>query len=183
MDVDPPLRGATWPNDDAELRCGPRGCSLEFQWHHHIPTDIVRKPFLEVCGDLNLAVCAMCGIHVLWSSQMGTRAVPLVLTALKLGMAYFGQFSHRSAHDFKSSSSVAKALQSAGLMISQMEHKAHHKPPHDIDYCLVGVCNRPMDAARKAIPNDRAWLCIFLLWTIFDVKVLSWGIEALMGTQ
>jgi hypothetical protein len=125
----------------------------------------------------------MCAIHILYSSQMGTRAVPLVLTALKLGMAYFGQFSHRSAHDFKSTCCVAKALQTAGLMIGRMEHKAHHKPPYDVDYCLMGVCNRPMDAARKAIPNDRAWLCIFLMWTIFDVKVLSWAIEALMGTQ
>jgi hypothetical protein len=155
---------------------------LEFQWHHHIPTDIVRKPFLEVCGDLNLAVGAMCAIHVLWSSQMGSKAVPLILTALKLGMAYFGQFSHRTAHDFKCTSSFAKGLQRAGLMISQLEHKAHHKPPHDIDYCLVGVCNRPVDALRKAIPNDRVWLVIFLLWTIFDVKLLSCAIEALMGT-
>ena len=155
---------------------------LEFQWHHHIPTDIVRKPFLEVCGDLNMAVCIMCAIHVLWSSEMGSRAVPLILISLKLGMAYFGQFSHRTAHDFKGTSAFAKGLQRAGLMISQLEHKAHHKPPHDIDYCLVGVCNRPMDALRKAIPNDRVWLVIFLLWTVLDVKVLSLAIEAIMGT-
>lgn len=155
---------------------------LEFQWHHHIPTDIVRKPFIEVCGDLNVAAVIMCSIHVLWSSQMGSQAVPLILGSLKLFMAYFGQFSHRTAHDFKCTSPFAKGLQRVGLMISQQAHKAHHKPPHDMDYCLVGVCNRPMDALRKAIRNDHVWLVIFGLWTVLDIKLLSWAVEALMGT-
>ena len=97
-------------------------------------------------------------------------------------MAYFGQFSHRTAHDFKCTSAFAKGLQRAGMMISQADHKAHHKPPHDVDYCLVGVCNRPVDALRKAIPNDSVWLVIFVLWTALDIKLLSWAIEALMGT-
>ena len=32
---------------------------LEFQWHHFIPSDIAREHFLDVAGDLNIAVSIM----------------------------------------------------------------------------------------------------------------------------
>merc|ERR1719376_1154381 len=32
---------------------------LEFQWHHFIPSDIAREHFLDVAGDLNIAISIM----------------------------------------------------------------------------------------------------------------------------
>ena len=37
---------------------------LEFQWHHTIPSDIVRKDFIYVCGDINMAVVILVPIYV-----------------------------------------------------------------------------------------------------------------------
>lgn len=146
---------------------------LEFQWHHSIPDDIVRKPFVDVVGDLNVVCFILMVIHITFSSKMCTDPVALTLTGFKLFMAYFGQFSHRSAHDVNGKNPVVKALQKAGLMISTRNHQSHHKPPHDKDFCLIGVCNPIFNVARTAIPNDRVWLVLFTLWTFFDVKLAT----------
>lgn len=54
-------------------------------------SDICKKDFLDVLGDLNVVVGLLTAIHVGWSSQWGTEPLALVLTGCKLFMAYFGQ--------------------------------------------------------------------------------------------
>merc|ERR1719483_1287705 len=87
---------------------------LEFQWHHCIPSDIAREHFLDVAGDLNIAVSIMASLHIVWSSSWTSHPYCSMFGGLKLFMAWFGQYSHRSAHSPrpKSLSPITKALQS-----------------------------------------------------------------------
>ena len=140
----------------------------------------MRKPFLEVCGDLNVVVGILCSIHFCYSCQFGTEPVALLLTGCKLFMAYFGQFSHMSAHNVTGRGPIANGLQKAGIMISFKDHHSHHTPPHDTDFCLVGVCNPIIQAARSVCSNDTAWLALFLAWSILDVKLATAAIHAVL---
>jgi hypothetical protein len=141
---------------------------LEFQWHHAIPDDIVRKDFVDVCGDLNVVVLILAAINLYLLDV--NSGVSMVIGGLKLWMAYFGQFSHKSAHSFGTSrADLATWLQKNSLMISAKEHMAHHKPPHDIDFCLIGACNPIIDALRSTTTNNVAWLTLFFFWSIFDL--------------
>jgi ubiquitin-conjugating enzyme E2 variant len=146
---------------------------LEFQWHHSIPDDIVRKSFIDVCGDLNVVILIVMIIN-LYLLPITTNPIALYLGALKLGMAYFGQFSHRSAHSVgKSLPKISKLLQQYGIMISQKDHMDHHTPPYSIDYCLIGVCNPIIDALRKVTTSNTIWLSVFLVWSVWDLYLLT----------
>mmetsp|Transcript_13083 Transcript_13083/g.18735 ORF Transcript_13083/g.18735 Transcript_13083/m.18735 type:complete len:289 (+) Transcript_13083:95-961(+) len=140
---------------------------LEFQWHHAIPYDIVQKDFVDVCGDLNVAIMILIPIYCTMLDL--DNGVAMVIGGLKLWMAYFGQFSHKSAHMYGNGNTLATWLQNHGLMISTKEHTAHHKPPHDIDFCLIGVCNPLIDALRTLTTNNRIWVSLFFIWSIFDL--------------
>lgn len=146
---------------------------LEFQWHHRIPDDIVRKDFVDVVGDLNVVCGILCGIHYAYSANMGTDAVAMQLTGLKLWMAYFGQFSHRSAHTASKLHPIPKALQQCGVMISVKDHKSHHTPPHDTDFCLIGVMNPIVALARRITTSNALWLTVFFAMSIFDIKAVA----------
>jgi len=155
---------------------------LEFQWHHAIPDDLVRKNFIDVCGDLNTVVLILAIINCFLLDIQNASGVPMVIGGMKLWMAYFGQFSHMSAHSFgRQRGPVAKWLQLYGFMISPKEHLDHHKPPHDLDFCLIGLCNPIIDAMRAVTTNNRVWLVLFLVWSVFDivvyVKFVEWAID------
>ena len=151
---------------------------LEFQWHHAIPDDGVRRDFVDVCGDLNMAIAILVVVN-LCMLDLGS-GVALTLGGLKLGMAYFGQFSHRSAHTFGPSRALAAQwLQTNGFMISPKEHMAHHKQPHDIDFCLIGLCNPIIDAMRLVTTNNYIWLSTLLIWSMFDLVCCTYIVEAL----
>jgi hypothetical protein len=134
---------------------------LEFQMHHHFPTDLVQRPFLDVLGDLNTVVT----ILVTWCVCLVDLHNPIVryMAGLKIFMAYYGQLSHRSAHTPSSKKNkVIEGLRSLGLMISLEKHRSHHRPPHDVDFCLVGVCNPLMDFLyHKVTQNRYVWMISF----------------------
>jgi hypothetical protein len=144
---------------------------FEFQWHHSIPDDLVRKDFVDVCGDLNVVIGIISAINlVLLRDFVLTSSVAHVLCGTKIFMAYFGQFSHRSAHSVGSRLSfAAKWLQKTGFMISTKNHMDHHQAPFDVDYCLIGVCNPIIDTMRKVTHSNTAWLALFFVWSIFDL--------------
>jgi len=148
--------------------------ALEFQWHHFIPTDIVRKDFSDVVGDLNVPVIAMGVIHCFYSTALLSEPIPMLLASLKLFWAWYGQASHRFAHNPKISQiPIAKFLQQVGLMVAVKDHKAHHQPPHEEDYCLIGIMNPMIDAMRTVSTNRFVWLGVFLSASIFDVVLLT----------
>ncbi|MEZ4269857.1 MAG: fatty acid desaturase CarF family protein, partial [Myxococcota bacterium] len=71
--------------------------ALEFQAHHVLPKDIVRKPFFDVLGDLNPIVIGH--LVVLGAITHFQNPVVNLLLGGKLLFAWWGQFSHRMAHE------------------------------------------------------------------------------------
>ncbi|GMI37255.1 hypothetical protein TrCOL_g10040 [Triparma columacea] len=146
--------------------------ALEFQWHHAIPTDIVDKDFMDVIGDLNIAVFPILAANMI-VMDYGRNRMMAIFMAMKLLMAYFGQFSHREAHNIRAGK-FSQFLQKAGFMISVKDHKAHHQPPHEDDFCLIGVCNHALQVMFKLAGHFQyAWLATFVLYCIFDNYILS----------
>ena len=125
-------------------------------------------------GDLNVVSLILVAIHFTYSAKMGTDALAMQFTGFKLWMAYFGQFSHRSAHTHTKLHPVAEALQSAGVMISAKDHRSHHTPPHETDFCLIGVMNPLLAAARTVTTNRHLWLLAFLAMSVFDIKAQTY---------
>jgi len=154
--------------------------------HHSISDDIVRKDFVDVCGDLNVVVGLLIVIHL--SLLDLTNPVSLLIGGTKIAMAYFGQFSHKSSHRINNNGSleqrIAKGLQQAGIMVSNRDHAAHHKEPYDQDFCLIGLCNPIIDAARKYVTtSNTAWLVAFFLLSVFDLTVYAALVNALFPQQ
>jgi palmitoyl-[glycerolipid] 3-(E)-desaturase len=149
---------------------------LEFQWHHSIPDDIVRKDFVDVCGDLNVVIGLLIVLNaVLLPLDSG---IALVMGGTKLLMAYFGQFSHRSAHSMgKSLSPVAQWLQRRGFMVSTKAHMSHHQAPYNVDYCLVGPGNALIDFMRTVTQSNAVWLSVFLVWSLLDIYAMTYAME------
>lgn len=151
--------------------------ALEFQWHHEIPTDIVAKDFMDAIGDLNVAVLPIFALTLATSNVLRDRLV-VFLAGLKLLMAWFGQFSHRSAHN-RNAGIGATALQRVGLMISVRTHKMHHAAPHEEDFCLIGICNPVVQLLFNAFGNRQLlWWLFFAAFTTFDNYIIAWAIRS-----
>ena len=151
---------------------------LEFQWHHIIPDDLCRKDFSQVCGDLNLAVYVMLPLNWLVWAKFGTDPVVVLASALKVLMAYLGQYSHRSAHQVNRAKrgGLTCWLQDVGVLISVGDHHKHHTPPHNTNFCLIGICNVVVGAIFKTI-SANAQLALFIAMSLFDVPVLCWALK------
>lgn len=136
----------------------------------------------QCCADLNVVVGLLAGLHFFYSSNLGTDPVALTLTGCKLIMAYFGQFSHRSSHMVHGRSAAQKWLQNNGLMISFKDHHVHHTPPHDDNFCLIGLGNPLLTfLTQKVTSSPNVWLAVFLLWSVFDVKVMAAVLNSVLG--
>lgn len=160
--------------------------ALEFQWHHYIPNDITSKSLVQACGDLNVAMAANIAACAVMSLFIEDSLSLWGVMGLKVLMAYYGQFSHRSAHDhFAHRNPLIKALQSTGLLVSARDHKLHHTAPHDLDFCLVGICNPLFDRMNKWITNPETsrwvWLIAFIGWTIVDVPLIHMTLSKVLN--
>eukprot|EP00980_Cylindrotheca_fusiformis_P024490 scaffold11961_cov122-Cylindrotheca_fusiformis.AAC.2 len=134
---------------------------LEFQMHHHFPTDLVQRRLLDVFGDLNTVISVLAVWCLLLMNF--SNPIPRYMAGLKLAAAYYGQFSHRSAHTPSTANSVfIEGLRSVGAMIPLAEHRSHHRPPHNNNFCLVGVCNPVVDFLyNKVTRNRQLWMIGF----------------------
>lgn len=152
---------------------------LEFQMHHYFPTDLVQRNFLDVCGDLNFVVSFLFA----WNCLILDMSDPIVrfMGALKFFMAYYGQFSHRSAHTPSSvNNKIVQGLRNLGLMIPLDNHRSHHRPPHDKDFCLVGVANPLINFLySKGTRNRWFWMFGFFTVGLFGVPAEAYLMEKL----
>ena len=138
---------------------------LEFQWHHVIPQDIVLRPFLSVCGDLNTIVA----VHLFAIGLMSNFSDPLTNTigASKLFMAYLGQWSHRQAH-MRGGSLGGSSL---GTLPKHV-HAEHHVNYTSGFTILNGLTDGIVSHLFKRFPPDTyriSWLTAFVVLTLFDV--------------
>eukprot|EP00903_Cladosiphon_okamuranus_P021316 g19587.t1 len=149
--------------------------AMEFQYHHHIPDDGCSRPFVEGMGDLNVIV----GLHLALFTALFVRGGCedyMLLTAggWKMVLAYWGIWNHRQAHQLKSKRPRwCTYLQRKGIMLSPEAHKVHHTPPHDDEYCLLGVTTRPVTWLGRANLGSIFWIALFLVLTALDTVCAS----------
>lgn len=153
--------------------------ALEFQWHHLIPSDIVRKDFADTVGDLHVVIPCLVGFNMWVCKDLASYQTSMMLMGLKVYMAYFGQYSHRAAHN-RNTGPTTKLLQQIGVIISVKDHKAHHTPPHDQDFCLIGICNPVIALMRRVCVNRYAWLGLFGGMSVLSVRFLTLAMQSVV---
>jgi len=146
--------------------------AAEFQWHHFIPQDICTKPFVDACGDLNLAVSVVFSINLLF---LGTMETPVgrCFMAMKLLAAYYGQYCHMMAHmPSGQRPGWVQWAQDHRLMISGEDHMVHHKN-YDQNFCIgPGICNPAFMAVIRFVGRSPTfWLYLFYAMMILDVPI------------
>ena len=149
---------------------------LEFQWHHHIPSDLACKPFLQVCGDLNLVMTIILSAYLLPTIGFGYRTpMALSLVSCKMLMAYFGQLCHCMSHmPPHNRPNWVTYLQNNGFMISSREHMIHHASYND-NFCIgSGACNGIISWGKNITSNKWFWLILFLFSLFADVPVANY---------
>jgi len=104
---------------------------LEFQWHHIIPHDTADRKVVDIFGDLN--VIMVIAYVVLTAFRLYfNKPIFELLRSLQIGFIYFAIYCHRLAHSrAKSDDFLTKLCHS--------HHKEHHLPPHNENYCLIGL--------------------------------------------
>ena len=142
-----------------------RGC-LEFQWHHLIRQDIATKPFLDVCGDLN--VLMFTHLCVLGLTLGFTDPEAQFVWACLVFLAYWGQFSHRQAHmPGTNTPSWISWAQAHGLLLAPPRHRRHHES-YDCEYPILSGFAAPLlealDPAFRALRH--AWLVTFVCYSL-----------------
>lgn len=144
--------------------------AMEFQYHHHIPDDGCSRPFIEGMGDLNFII----GLHLALFTALfihGGQKDSLLLCAggWKMLIAYWGIWNHRQAHQMKSKRPFwVTYLQNKNLMLSPAAHKVHHTPPHEDEYCLLGVSTPAVTWLKRRNIGSISWILLFLLLTALD---------------
>lgn len=58
-------------------------------------------------------------------------------------------------------------------MLSPAAHKVHHTPPHDDEYCLLGVASAPVTWLGRCNLGSIAWILFFLVLTAFDTLCVT----------
>lgn len=117
-----------------------------FQGHHQRPWTITKREFANNLHAIARPAGMFLTPFLLLPSQ------PLVDSFLGtfLGLVVMSQHIHALSHMKKSQlpKSVI-ALQDAGILLGRKMHGTHHKPPYDVNYCIVsGLWNPFLNEAR-----------------------------------
>jgi hypothetical protein len=159
---------------------------LEFQWHHHIPSDLACKPFLQVCGDLNLVMTVILTAYLSPYIGFGFHTpMALCLVGCKMLMAYFGQLCHCMSHmPPHNRPDWVTFLQNNGLMISSKEHMIHHAS-YDDNFCIgSGLCNGIISWSLKNVTDNKwYWLTLFLFSLFAEVPIANYLLCKFAGFQ
>lgn len=136
----------TWGRSDFPV-LGPR-ILVPFRVHHLNPDDFVRRRFLDANGDVAaLMIPILAG---LLQVPLDTPPAP-ALALFGFAMVAFGGMTnqiHQWAHMPRPPAPV-RLLQRARVLLSPVDHAAHHDRPYDVSYCITtGWCNRPLEAIR-----------------------------------
>jgi hypothetical protein len=121
---------------------------------------LVRRDFLDVLGDLNTVVSIL-AVWIFLAFDPWNKTTVRFMYSMKLFMGYYGQFSHRSAHTASSvNNKFVQTLRSVGVMIPLDTHRSHHRPPHDREFCLIGICDPLVNFLYSKVTRNR-WFWMF----------------------
>ncbi|KAL0443389.1 UNVERIFIED_CONTAM: Fatty acid desaturase 4, chloroplastic [Sesamum latifolium] len=138
-----------------------------FQGHHKWPWTITRREFANNLHALARAVT----FTVLPINLLCDDAVLLGFVGVCAGCIMFSQQFHAWAHTTKSRlPGVVVALQDGGVLVSRMQHAAHHRAPYNNNYCIVsGVWNEVLDGWRAFEAME------MVIFFKFGVRPRSWS--------
>jgi len=159
------------------------GCpSLEFQFHHAIPQDIVMKGITQACADLNpIAVYAF----LLVALETNFDPLALALGETILLCSYVGQFSHQATHKLsKDRSPTVKFLQKINILLPPDVHRKHHQT-HDKDFAILNGWSNPLISSMLKIwPQEscsHVWLGMFVFGMAFDSWIIAETLRPLLN--
>ncbi|XP_057809873.1 fatty acid desaturase 4, chloroplastic-like [Salvia miltiorrhiza] len=144
------------------------GAQIEgFQGHHKWPWIITRRQFANNLHALARAVT----FTVVPINLVCDDPTVLAFVALCSGCIMFSQQFHAWAHTTKSKlPPLVVALQDAGVLVSPLQHAAHHRPPYNNNYCIVsGVWNELLDGSHLFEAME------MLIFFKFGVRPRSWS--------
>lgn len=110
--------------------------------HHADPLAFTRHGFLAR-NLASIAAAALAGALWWWLSG---PSVLMFTTLIGSGLA---NEIHRMAHQPSAAGPIITVIQQTGLLQSPKGHAAHHRPPHEVSYCvLTDWLNPALDALR-----------------------------------
>ena len=132
-----------------------------FQGHHQRPWTITKREFANNIH----ALARPAGIFLAPFLLLPSNSLGDSFLALFLGLVVMSQQIHAFAHMKKSQlpESII-ALQDSGVLLSRKMHGTHHKPPYDINYCIVSGLWNPLLNETEAF--KRAERSIFSKWKV-----------------
>jgi hypothetical protein len=98
--------------------------------HHTLPLAFTQHGFVARNG---ASIIAAFAIAVPWLVLSG----PSVFMATALIGGALANEAHYYAHKPSEACPVLRVLQQTGLIQSSKVHAAHHRPPHDTNYCVL----------------------------------------------
>ncbi|KAM7498865.1 hypothetical protein LguiA_023279 [Lonicera macranthoides] len=120
------------------------GSQIEaFQGHHKWPWTITKRAFAN-----NLHALARATTFVVLPIDLISHDSTLLgFVGVCSGCIMFSQQFHAWAHGTKSKlPPLVVALQDSGILVSRLQHSAHHRPPYNNNYCIVsGLWNEFLD--------------------------------------
>ncbi|KAG6491615.1 fatty acid desaturase 4, chloroplastic-like [Zingiber officinale] len=148
------------------------GSQIEaFQGHHRWPWTITRREFANNLHPLARAVIfSVLPIEALLDvTEAGAAAHAFVGTCA--GCVMLSQQFHAWAHEkARRVPRAVAALQAAGVLVSRQMHGAHHRPPYNINYCIVsGAWNGVLDEYKVFEAME------MILFFRFAVRPRSWS--------
>ena len=112
-----------------------------FQGHHDHPWLITRGELCTIIDGPCVATMPMLMAAILWSSPPVA-----VVMAFYTAWSVLAQLTHKWSHERRCTMPPLVArLQDAHVFISCTEHRRHHAPPINSDYCILsGLWNKPL---------------------------------------
>eukprot|EP00850_Spirogloea_muscicola_P005740 SM000026S08989 [mRNA] locus=s26:1025447:1026579:+ [translate_table: standard] len=138
-----------------------------FQGHHRRPWTITKREFAN-----NLHALARPAFFALLPClALPSNANADTFLGTFLGCVVFSQQFHAWSHTRKKDLPPAiVALQDWGLLVPRQVHGAHHRPPFNVNYCIVsGLCNSPLDHSGLLPALER------LIFNVWGVAPRCWG--------
>ncbi|CAN1172145.1 Fatty acid desaturase 4, chloroplastic [Linum perenne] len=138
-----------------------------FQGHHKWPWTITRRQFANNLHSLARVVA----FSVIPVELVCNNPSILGFVGMFSGCIMFSQQFHAWAHSTKSKlPAVVVALQDAGVVVSRVQHAAHHRPPYNNNYCIVsGIWNEFLDEHKVFEALE------MVLYFKLGVKPRSWS--------
>ena len=103
-------------------------------------------------GDLNVVSLILVAVHFTYSAKMGTDALAMQFTGFADGvLCQFLAPQRPQSHEVRGGGAAV-----GGRDDTAKDHRSHHTPPHETDFCPIGVMNPPRRGSSHHEPPPLA---------------------------